>query len=406
MMAARGDRPVILLRTGWQLINIGDVCFTPAMLGMLDKSLPEAEVIVWPAQWSDGVERMVRRRWPDVQVVRGHLGRGDAPLSPQVAEAYSRASLYLYNSGPILSHKGGEPGWNRSIGPALPLIYARDRGVPYGCYAESFEGFEPPADIVFRELLSAAAFVYCRDTRSLAHLREIGLRTPALDFAPDVAFGFDLTDDDRAVPFLRGAGLEDGRFLTAIVHYSVTHRPGVVEHAETMLDAMRHVITRWVRETGLPVLLCPEDEREIEVHRDLLVPPLPDDVKKLIRQRETFWLPDEALSVVKRSRAMFSMEPHTMIWALAHGVPCLHPMVWEFGRKAEMWRDIGLGEWVFHFLDTEAETMADRLLEVHHDHDAARAKVAEAMTFVRARMDQAFAVVRGAAVKGHQSRWS
>ena len=46
--AKRNDRPPrILLRSSWQCVNIGDIAHTPGVLALLEKHLPEAEVILW-----------------------------------------------------------------------------------------------------------------------------------------------------------------------------------------------------------------------------------------------------------------------------------------------------------------------------------------------------------------------
>ncbi len=37
----------ILLRSGWQVVNIGDLCHTPGILALLERYLPGTEVRVW-----------------------------------------------------------------------------------------------------------------------------------------------------------------------------------------------------------------------------------------------------------------------------------------------------------------------------------------------------------------------
>jgi hypothetical protein len=45
--AADRRAPRILLRSSWQVVNIGDVAHTPGVLALLEKHIPEAEVILW-----------------------------------------------------------------------------------------------------------------------------------------------------------------------------------------------------------------------------------------------------------------------------------------------------------------------------------------------------------------------
>ena len=43
----------ILLRSGWQTVNIGDIGHTPGILHLLEQYLPEAEVRLWPTNIGD-----------------------------------------------------------------------------------------------------------------------------------------------------------------------------------------------------------------------------------------------------------------------------------------------------------------------------------------------------------------
>ncbi|MDZ4198795.1 MAG: hypothetical protein U1E27_05850, partial [Kiritimatiellia bacterium] len=69
---------------------------------------------------------------------------------------------------------------------------------------------------------------------------------------------------------------------------------------------------------------------------------------------------------------LFSTEPHSMIMALQYGVPILHPMHWVFGCKAQMWDDLGLADWRFDMDECDADTLAEKLLDVHGHIEAAR----------------------------------
>src|SRR5690606_32638264 len=45
--AADRDAPRILLRSSWQIVNIGDIAHTPGVLALIERYLPEAEVRLW-----------------------------------------------------------------------------------------------------------------------------------------------------------------------------------------------------------------------------------------------------------------------------------------------------------------------------------------------------------------------
>src|SRR5690606_30144903 len=73
--AADRDAPRILLRSSWQIVNIGDIAHTPGVLALIERYLPEAEVRLWASNdLSDEVAAMEHRRFPKLQIVKGSIG--------------------------------------------------------------------------------------------------------------------------------------------------------------------------------------------------------------------------------------------------------------------------------------------------------------------------------------------
>jgi polysaccharide pyruvyl transferase WcaK-like protein len=105
---------------------------------------------------------------------------------------------------------------------------------------------------------------------------------------------------------------------------------------------------------------------------------LPADVRPKVARRKTFWNADEACAVYRHARAMVSLEMHSPILALSHGVPALHVRQPEDTAKAQMWRDVGLGDWLFEIDRTRPEDIARALLRVHERHKEARRQAAAA----------------------------
>ena len=70
LLAQPQVRKKILLRTGWQMRNIGDVCFTPAMLGALERFIPEADVTCWASNIDEAGRKLIRRDFPGGEVSR------------------------------------------------------------------------------------------------------------------------------------------------------------------------------------------------------------------------------------------------------------------------------------------------------------------------------------------------
>jgi polysaccharide pyruvyl transferase WcaK-like protein len=389
--AATGRPPRIVLRSSWQTVNIGDIGHTPGVLALLEKHLPEAEVTLWPSNIGSGVEAMLRRRFPKLRVTFDQ------------ADAFEHDFL-LHGSGPSLVARKHVEAWRRQTGK------------PYGIYGITMApGTSSPGntglDDDALQLLESAAFVFLRDGVSLKVVKDAGLKTPIIGFAPDGAFAADVRDDSAAEAFLRQNGLEDGRFLCFFsrLRYSPYWKikPNVrldeAKHArnEAMKEhdhkPLRDVITAVVRQTGLKALLVPEDSSQMESCRELLFEPLPEDVKSRVVWRKDFWLTDEAISTYVRSSGLVSLEMHSPIMALGHGVPSIVCRFAEQTSKGTMWSDIGLGEWLFDFDQPgDVARLLPTALALAKDPDAAKLKAARALEFVRLRQRETMEVVRRA----------
>jgi hypothetical protein len=181
-------------------VNIGDVGHTPGVLRLLERNLPNVDVRLWPSDVGNGVEEMLRRRFPRLTIVRG-------PGAD--AAALAECDLFLHGSGPSLVGRKEIDRWTATR-------------KPYGIYGITFPGsYAPPAEAAkvapaSIEMVSRAAFAFFRDSPSLAFARERGATCPIMQFAPDGAFAVDLRDDARAAAFLREHRLADNRFLCVI----------------------------------------------------------------------------------------------------------------------------------------------------------------------------------------------
>jgi len=217
----------------------------------------------------------------------------------------------------------------------------------------------------------------------------------------------DLRQDAKAEAFLRDHGLQEGRFLCCIPRYRHTpgwlipgrNRPYNQEHHainEKMKEhdhaPLRDAIARVVRETPMKVLICPEDETQVALGKEMLLDKLPFDVKAKVVWRDRFWLTDEALSTYVRSAGLFGNEMHSPIMCIGNGIPAI-VCRWESQTsKGFMWRDIGLAEWLFDF-DDEADVhrLSAAVLAIVQDPAAARAKAAKARAQVEQRQRAAIA---------------
>lgn len=92
----------ILLRSGWQVVNIGDIGHTPGALALIEKHVPDAEVIVWASgDMTPEIVAMMQKRSPRLllRVVKGKIGVDGKASTKDHDEAIAWADFFLLGSG-------------------------------------------------------------------------------------------------------------------------------------------------------------------------------------------------------------------------------------------------------------------------------------------------------------------
>lgn len=399
-------RPSILLISGWNLYNIGDVAITPGFLRLVQRYLPEARVTILAASYPEEL-RAYLRQFPDLiedfDLLPMEFKPGQ-PLSAEMEAAFAGADLLVLNSGMTLSYGYYGHDWDRYLPRILSFIKARELGVPYGIYGHSFDRVDPPADILYRDVLGSAAFVYTRDSESLALLKSKAIACPEMAFAPDSTFAFDLRNaetDAYADSFLAEHRLEPGKFLAFVPRLDV-NRFRDDGREQVHAAQTRDLISLWVRRTGEPVVIVPEVSRLLEVHKTMIFDQLSPDVQPHVRYMADYWMPDQAQAVYARARIVVSAEMHSVILGLAAGTPSLHPHFAQAGLKQWMLRDLGIEHWLFDQDEVPLEQVADAMVAVREDPAAAQRAVARATQTFQRRQQETMAVVRAAAL-GHSA---
>lgn len=338
--------PLILLRSSWQSINIGDIAHTPGLLSVFNQYLPEARVVLWPCEVENGAEALLRRHFPKLEIVHGKLDENGKPDTDELDRLWRNADLFLHGSGPAPMRAMEAASWNRQTGK------------PFGFFGITAE--QPSPEQI--EALKKASFVFTRETKSLEILEKSGISGPDVRFCPDATFSCAITNEDAAASYLRETGLEPGTFLCVLprLRYTPYYRlrgfaPNQEDlrrdqvnatHGKTDHAKVCEAIVRLVREDGLKILLCPEMAYEVEIMDELLIAPLPEDVRASVFARRSYWLTDEATSVYRRSRGLISFECHSPILAIRQGIPALYIRNPTDTIKGQMYRDLGLNEWI------------------------------------------------------------
>ncbi|GAB3262677.1 polysaccharide pyruvyl transferase family protein [Larkinella harenae] len=393
---AGAKAPVILLRSSWQTVNIGDIGHTPGVLTLLEKYLPGAELRLWPSSVGNGVEELLKRRFPKLVMVK---------TPDEIAAALKESDFLLHGSGPSLVARNDVARWRK------------ETGKPYGVYGITFPGVysdDPkavvkpnPLDV---ELLTNAKFALFRDSVSLELARKNGVTSPVMEFCPDGAFAVDLRNDQAAEEFLKTNGLEKGKFMCVIPRQRFTpywevpsKKTPFDEKKNARNEAMREhdnkpirdAIIAVVRQTPFKVLIVPEDETQVKTGKEVLYDKLPDDVKAKVVWRDRYWLTDEAVSTYVRSAGLFGLEMHSPIMCIGNGIPAIVCRFAEQTSKGFMWRDIGLNDWLFD-MDNEQDVakIVPAVLAMAKDTKATKAKVKKAQQFVNERQRDTMALLK------------
>ena len=378
-LRAAGNPKRIVLRSSWQTVNIGDIAHTPGVLHILEQYLPDVEVWLWPSKVDNGVDEILMKRFPKLVIIQG---------SDHLKKAFEECEFLLHGSGASLVAEKDVVRWSE------------ETGKPYGIYGitlpmQSSAATTPVSEEKMAKtisVLSAARFVYFRDSKSLALAKEKGCTAPVMEFGPDGAFACDLRDDALAEAFLEKHGLEEGKFLCCIPrlrytpYWVIPEKKAAfdeVKHArnEAMKEhdhaQLREAVIRIVRETDMKVLLCPEDRTQMAVGKEMLLDKLPADVLPKVVWRPDYWLTGEAVSVYVRSAGLFGNEMHSPIMCIGHGIPAIVCRWAEQTSKGYMWEDIGLSDWLFDLDDEEqVKKVADTVVAMAKDPEGAKAKAA------------------------------
>ena len=393
--ASKKDTPVILLRSGWQTENIGDIAHTPGFLSLAEKHIPDAKVIFWPwySLLPDEEVTMLKKRFPKLKIVTGEVDDNGMPTNPELQQAFREADIFVHNSGPATL------GWKEAMG------FKKMTGRPFGVYGTTYGLYGIPE----KEALSEAAFLFFRDTVSLERAKADGVHAPIMGFAPDAAFGTDVEDADKAKAYLNSIGFEEGKFICVNPNHRRTpfweHKHKNRDYdasVDSLNNAMRdhdhkpmlEAITRIVRETDLKVLICHEDYTELPIGKTWIYDLLPKDVQQRVVWRDKPWNLDEAIGVFKRSVGLFSHEQHCPIMCIGNGIPAILVRWEEQSSKGTMWKTIGLNDWLFDFdVEDDVKRYVPAVVEFAKNREASFAKAKEAQAFVNKCQEETMKVV-------------
>lgn len=367
----------ILLVSGWQDVNIGDIAHTPGLLHVLETFLPKAKIILWKRSNGEEVKKLLNKNFPKVKIIYGGVNGDKEPENNDIVEAMKQADLMIHGSGPSL------------VGADNLACWIKHTTKPFGVFGTTLQS----PNTYHSEILKKASFIYTRETHSIDHLKKVGITGDHVQFAPDATFFLNMYDPEKANRFLEENKLEEKKFLCVITRLRYTpyhefspNKNGWSKEKIMQVDQtnqkykeidnakLREAMIAWVRETGQKILVCPEMTYQVALMDELLIDPLPADVKPFVVKRG-YWLPDEAASVYAKAHSVLSIECHSPIIAAVNGTPFFYLRQPEDTIKGQMYYDLGFNDWIFEIDQTTGKQVTDRLREVWTDYDKAKARL-------------------------------
>lgn len=363
----------ILLISGWQDINIGDITHTNGMLNILESYFPDTKIVLWKSNMisaDDPAIKMTVKHFPKIEIIGGSVNKTDFEVkSEKILRAFDDSDVFIHGSGPSVVRWDALRAW---------MKYTKK---PFGIFGTTIQSVSPQ----LKPALENASFLYTRETASLEVLKKHGIHGDHVAFVPDATFHLHTKDDNTAIEFLRERKLENRKFICVVPRLRWTPYPGRLEREpekhltnekwkEIDHAKAREAIITWVEKTQLPVLICPEMTYQVDIMDELLIAPLPEKIKPFVQKRG-YWMPDEAASLYARAHTVLSFECHSPIIATAMGTPAFYLRQPEDTIKGQMYYDLGMNDWTFEIEKTTGKQISDRLIEVTKNYPLALEKV-------------------------------
>ncbi len=387
--ASKNKQSTILIVSGWQDVNIGDIAHTPGLLHLIEQNIPDAKIILWKKDTSERVDKLLKMNFPDIEIIHGR------PDEKTVVDSVMKiADLFIHGSAPYLVASEHMKKW-MSIS-----------NKPFGFFGVTFEN--PSKDDI--DILKNASFIFTRDSESIQHLKKSGIEGKQVMFCPDATFALHIRNELKAREFMNKHNLKDKEFLCVVTRlrkspYWWTH-PNIYSEKEIafrtelnekwMYDDNKKLcaaITYWVRTTHKPVVICPEMDYQVKIMDKLIIDQLPEDVKPYIVKHD-YWLPDEAISLYSHAHSIISMECHTVIMAIAVGTPVFYLRQPQDTIKGQMFYDLGLDKWVFEIEQSTGEQISVQLSAVINNYPEALKYLNKAQKRVQNQYEKGFVLLK------------
>ena len=398
----------ITVAFGWGLGNIGDVAITPGMLGTLEKDFPLAEINlisiygkgsedfekfkqytlkhnpkckVWPNPFMGFMSDDEVTSWLNTATITARPARFLRQLfldDSEFGAMFLTTDLLFLNSGMMLSfNRMGTPGaLGFLISLWIPLIIARELGIPYVPWGQSCGPFDAPADDLAAKILKDALYVTTRETESLDLIRRMGVPEKDCAFGPDTTVEFATRDDNFAAQYMQKYELENNKFAIFILRSTAWWNKLVEpERLQKHMKFLACGIEHCVKNLGLKAVIAPECEHEIATAREHLMPLLSPEIAQETVLVDKFWEPEEAKGLYRQAMVVSSMELHSIFLAVPEGTPVIHVYFEEMGPKTFALRDFDLEDFLINIDEEKVEDYCDMFTRIKNNNANERSRI-------------------------------
>jgi hypothetical protein len=146
----QGEGTTLLVVSGWQDVNIGDIAHTPGLLNILQPFLPKAKIILWKKSYATNeVKQLLKKNFPNVNVIYGSVDAERNVSSQDVLDAFNNSDIMIHGSGPSV------------VGQANLEAWVKYTDKPFGIFGVTIQSVSSS----LKELLLKASFIYTRETK-------------------------------------------------------------------------------------------------------------------------------------------------------------------------------------------------------------------------------------------------
>ena len=89
LLKACKDAPgKILIVSGWQDVNIGDIAHTPGLLTVLQTFLPNTKLVLWEKNVGQEVRSWLQKNFPKVEIIQGTVEKDGSVYQMEILESF------------------------------------------------------------------------------------------------------------------------------------------------------------------------------------------------------------------------------------------------------------------------------------------------------------------------------